>query len=59
MSSCYHHVINFYIKYAAIVDTPDYDATQVQGAGYELNMQNEELQELVEDEDIPTDNMGM
>jgi len=52
MSSCCY-------KYSAIADTPDCDATQVQAAGYELNMQNEEQQELVEDEDITIDNMGM
>ena len=48
-----------YYKYAAIPDSPDFDITQVQAAGYELNTINEELQELLEDEDVTADNIGM
>lgn len=48
-----------YFKYIAITDSTDMDTTQIQVAGYELNAQNEELPELLEDEDIATDNIGM
>ena len=47
-----------YCIYAAIPDSPDFDITQAQAAGYELNTKNEELQELLEDEDITADNIG-
>lgn len=42
----------------ATVDSLDSDTAQVQVAGYELNTQNEELQDLLEDDDMTADNIG-
>ena len=55
-------MVNVYIitnMYIATADSPDADTTQVQLADYELSTQNEELQELLEDEDVTVDNVGM
>ena len=42
-----------------MTESPDFDTAQVQVTGYEMNTQNEEqLQELLEDEDIISDNTG-
>jgi len=42
----------------AITDSPDVDTTNVQIASFDLDTQNEELQEILEDEDVSADNLG-